>query len=282
MSGGAGGGTQPWEPPLEGHLACRQLWVLLLSCKTSQAGSKPKPTWAGLLMAEMSISVCFGLMLTSGSWGQIQVWLKVSLDSVCGQWSLLLTCLLIITLWGHEHISSVFWPFSLAVCVCVCFPMGSLFRLHASFDETSCMFFAKLSHPALLHRCLYFSSFYVQPLICSHLTGDHFSEFWIKAIQYTWIFSLAIKPTGQNLRLVPWLEWNHIAVMAHFHRRDESVKTVTDGSLKFLNPHVIEIMLQIKHGFDSAKGQKCFYCLLYFPWRWLPNYMLSNNFIEKA
>lgn len=127
-----------------------------------------------------------------------------------------------------------------------------------------------------------FSSFYVQPLLCSHLTGDHFNEFWIKAIQYTWIFSLAIKPTEQNLRLVPWLEWNHIAVMAHFHRRDESVKTVTDGSLKFLNPHVIEIMLQIKHGFDSAKGQKCFYCLLYISSSWLPSYMHSNNFIEKA
>lgn len=71
-SGGAGGGTQPWEAPLGGHLACRQLRVQLLL----------EASPAGLSMAEISISVCSALMLTSDSCGQIQVWF---VKWCCGQ-----------------------------------------------------------------------------------------------------------------------------------------------------------------------------------------------------
>lgn len=36
-SGGAGGGTQPWEAPLGGHLACRQLRVQLLLAQSDSS-----------------------------------------------------------------------------------------------------------------------------------------------------------------------------------------------------------------------------------------------------
>lgn len=157
-SAGAGGGTQPWEAPLGGTpgLSTASGTVAVLSREVRLEAS-PKPGPAGLLMAEISISVCSGLILTSGSCGQIQ---DSFVKRCCGRGSPALACHHRLRSLPHFLCCSVLW-------VCFLAYVQALTRLRV---------FATSSHPAPLRDGFFFPSFNVQPLLCSHLTRGHLKD----------------------------------------------------------------------------------------------------------